>query len=190
MMSNPAFLVEGLMEKRIIQNLCPGKVIRVLNCNGENVSISAIAKRIVSLVRILKGRNYPFIVIFDREKRRESVLEIEKLLTKEIKSFGCNEDIILGIPDRMVENWILADWHNFTIKCPNLKKEGLNCYEGAYGKSKMKSFLLKQDIIYHETIHGVEFFLASNPETIKKHSFSFGRFADAIKNIECFWLGN
>ena len=55
-MPKPAFIVEGFMEKRIIQKLCPGTKVVRLNINGRDVAIEAIAKRIESHFRIFSNR--------------------------------------------------------------------------------------------------------------------------------------
>ena len=42
-MPEPAFLVDGHMEQLIIQQLCPKKPVRRIGCNGDDVSMAAIA---------------------------------------------------------------------------------------------------------------------------------------------------
>ena len=94
-MINPAFIVDGLMEKRIIQKVCPGKPVRLLNCNGKAVSYEAAAKRVASLVRLLKN-NYPIVIIFDREERSDTSLQITTFLKEAILSQGIQQvDLLL-----------------------------------------------------------------------------------------------
>jgi len=61
-----AFIVDGYTEKKVLQRLCPGCPIRMTNLNGSDVSIEAIAKIVNSLVKLLKGRSFPVLIIFDR----------------------------------------------------------------------------------------------------------------------------
>lgn len=67
-MSNPGFIVDGQMERLIINHFCPDRPVKLLNCNGKDVSLEAAAKHAASLIRLMK-RNYPVILIFDREKK-------------------------------------------------------------------------------------------------------------------------
>ena len=56
-MSKPAFFVEGKTEQRIVQTLCPGCPVRIINCNGDGVSLEAISKRVGTLARLLHEKN-------------------------------------------------------------------------------------------------------------------------------------
>jgi hypothetical protein len=68
-MPEPAFLVEGQMEQRIIQSLCPNKPVRLIRCNGDDVSMAAIARALNARLRLLLNYS-PIIIILDRERRR------------------------------------------------------------------------------------------------------------------------
>ena len=65
-MSKPAFLVDGHAEKKIIEKLCPGHPIRLINCNGEDVSLTAIAVRANNLIKSFNTIRYPIIILIDR----------------------------------------------------------------------------------------------------------------------------
>jgi hypothetical protein len=43
-MNRPAFLVEGKMEQLIVQSLCQGAPVRLINCNGDNVALGSVCK--------------------------------------------------------------------------------------------------------------------------------------------------
>ena len=47
-MNKAAFFVDGNLEKKFIQRACPNTVVRILNCNGKDVEMSAIAKRVAT----------------------------------------------------------------------------------------------------------------------------------------------
>src|SRR6185437_1125007 len=100
-----------LTEKKIIQKLCPDSPVRMTNLNGKSVSIPAIAKRISSFLTLLKGRYYPVLILVDREGRPETSEAIEEELVRElVGQYGCKpQDIVVSCPDRMIENWMLAD---------------------------------------------------------------------------------
>jgi hypothetical protein len=82
--SDPAYIVEGDLEQKFIQNVCPGCSVRRLNCNGRDVSLEAIARRVGTLGRLLHKRHSPIIVVFDREGRPEPSEQIEETLRQTI----------------------------------------------------------------------------------------------------------
>jgi hypothetical protein len=55
-MSNPAYLIDGHLEKKVIQQICPGAIVRILQCNGRDVSLQAIANRVASHCRLFHGK--------------------------------------------------------------------------------------------------------------------------------------
>src|ERR1700692_1702768 len=109
-MPDPAFIVEGHMEQLIIQKLCPGKPVQRLEINGDQVQISAIVDRIEIIYRILNNRFFPVCVVFDREGRQATCDEILAEVVTEMVARKLDIDQFrIGICDRMIENWILAD---------------------------------------------------------------------------------
>jgi hypothetical protein len=186
-MINPAFLVDGFTEKLLIEKICSGKKINRIGCNGNAVTMSAMAKRIASLIRLMNNRYYPIVILIDRETRVETCDEIQAALEKELQEAGIKEDIRVGICDRMIENWILADWESFiyNAKVERVPKKP-NGIEGAKGKSLIKSFLPA----YQETTNGVQLLYQANPESIYDNSRSFRCFVDKLKDIGCPWLNN
>src|SRR3954452_9708477 len=75
-MPDPAFLVDGIMEQRILQHICPGKPVQRLNCNGKNVALEIIVDRIEFHIRLLNNRYDPIIILIDREQRRATCVDI------------------------------------------------------------------------------------------------------------------
>ncbi len=185
-MSKPAFIVDGQQEQKILQKICPGSPIRRLNCNGETVELAAAAKRAASLIRLIGNAFYPIIIVFDREKRTETAEEIRQELRDLISQEGITTEVIVGVPDRMIENWILGDWETVSTH----GKFGGNrpdTIEGKNGKSLI-SRLLPRGRYYHETIEGVDWFLRGRPEVLYNKSESFRQFADALTTVKCEWF--
>ena len=116
-MKRPAFLVEGDLEQLFIQLVCPGQPVRKINCNGDKVLLTEIAKRVGTLARLLHKRHDPIIVVLDREKREQSSIEMENELLGHLKNEDIHSDVIIGVPDREIENWILADYESFCKSC-------------------------------------------------------------------------
>ena len=183
-MSRPAFFVDGQTEQRALHQLCPGNPIRLIECNGKNVSMSAIAKRLATHIKLLNNRNYPIVVIIDREGREESAEEVKEELLNEMRDLGIEDELLIGVCDRMIENWILADrdnFKNYINRKSNLPKA---TYEGTKGKSEVKKIFPE----YHETTDGVTLLATSNPEEMNRNSDSFSSFVTTLAELPCTWL--
>jgi hypothetical protein len=181
-----AFIVDGQTEKKIVQRLCPDMPIRMTNLNGRDVSIPAIAKRVSSLVKLLKDRYYPVLVLVDREAREQSSEEIEAALLRElVQEYGIQTDnVVVSCPDRMIENWMLSDPASLQALCD------VNCpehSEGSPGKSLIKRLLAEKGIVYHQLTIGVEVFTRINVSIARRNSASFNRMAEYIDH-SCRWL--
>lgn len=111
--TKPAFFVDGPMERKILQNLDVSSPIRITGLNGNKVEISAIVKKIAPSIRLLEKKYDPIIILIDREGRQISAKKIIQELTIELKKNDVKNNLIIGVADRMIENWILADWDNF-----------------------------------------------------------------------------
>ncbi len=182
---NPAYLVEGHLEQKFIQTVCPGHRVQRINCNGESVNLSQIAKRVGSLGRLLKSKHDLLIIIFDREQRSETSEEIEREFIKHLKDENLETNVIVAVPDRHIENWILADFETF--KAISNTSKSPEEFEGCSGKSKIKSFL-PPGKPYIETINGVAWLKACRPVEIAKNSVSFSRLLTAPSALDCWWF--
>lgn len=188
-MPDPAFLVDGVMEQRIISRLCQGKIIQRLNCNGTDTPIVVIVDRVEFHMRILNNRCSPIIVLIDREKRPASCEEISFEISRRLDERGYGGQYVVAVVDRCIENWILADWNNVAER---FKEHGLkpieDCtqYEGKQGKTELKR-LLPRELLYNEPTWGKDMFLSCRPEKIYENSASFRAFVDKL-NMRCHWL--
>lgn len=177
------FLVEGHLEQKFIQNICPKKIVRRLQCNGSEVKPAAIAKRITSQCNLLRGRYRYFIVIIDKEDRNCSPSEFEQQIQEELRKNNNTENVIIGVPDRMIENWILADINTVNRYC-NPPIPANSSFEGENGKSILSQHMNR----YHSTTIGVEMLHKCNPSSMKNsHSFSIF-FEKITQTIDCWWF--
>lgn len=176
-MNKPAFIVDGFTEKLIIGKICPGNPIRRTDLNGKSVSLIAIANKISSLIRLLNNKYYPIIIVIDREDRDEDCDTIIQKLQSEIKKKGIeNQDIRISVADRMLENWIIADWDNLGSKKP--KPNETDSLKG--------SSIIKRELgSYGKTTDGVNLFVKSNPIAIYRNSPSFKQFIDILDDVDC-----
>lgn len=180
-MSNPAFIVDGYTELKIVQHICPGSPIKRTDCNGKDVKIDAIVKRIATLIRLLGDRYYPIIVLVDKEKREISFSDMSNQIKLGLEKEGIiNKDIRIGVADRMIENWIVGDWE--TISESNEYKPH-NC-DGCNGAALIKK--IKKS--YDKTTDGVEYFIAARPSIIYENSPSYKFFIDQLEGVSCHYL--
>jgi hypothetical protein len=92
-------------------------------------------------------------VVFDREKRSECCEDIEGEIRRALGREDITVSIIVGIPDRDIENWILADPEGFA-SCAGIEKSKIPIpCEGMKGKTEIKK-LLTANKTYVETIDG------------------------------------
>jgi hypothetical protein len=186
-MINPAYLVEGDMEQDFIQSICPGAPVQKIGCNGHTVSVEAIAKRVGTLGRMLQRRCSPIVVIFDREERPLSALELEGAFLTAVQKEGITATLIIGIPDRDIEAWILADLKAFAESAGISLPQNAGPFEGTKGKSGIKA-LLPAGKSYVKTMDGVKWLKNANPAEIAKQSPSFLRLQKQLTVLECWWL--
>jgi hypothetical protein len=176
-MSKPAFIVDGFTEKLILGKICPGQPIRRTDLNGKSVTIKAIANKISSLIHLMNNKYYPIIIIIDREDRVKSCEAIIVELKSELKERGHeNEDIRINVADKMIENWIIADWDLITKS----DKKPLNT-DGLNGASVIK----RHKGSYGKTTDGVDLFIKAKPSIVYKNSPSFKTFIDSLKGVDC-----
>jgi len=184
-MPDPAFIVEGHMEQLIIKKLCPGVPVQRLEVNGDDTEIQAIVDRIVSIFRILNNRFYPICVVFDREGRDMTCDQLIEEVKTQLVARGLDiRQFRIGICDRMIENWLLAD----SALLARYYDYGANVvFEGTNGKSSLRRICERVER-YRETTVGVRLFLELNVQTVYAQSPSFRTFVDQI-DFNCQWLG-
>lgn len=176
-----AFIVDGHQEKLIVQRLCEGAPVRMTLLNGKDVKLAAISKTVMSLIKLLRGRHFPIVVIVDREDRSISALDIESQIRADLEAGGCRGDhIIVSCPDRMIENWILAG-NPYCNSAARIVSEIIEEMEGSPGKRIIKQELRKYDIAYDETGNGVELFCTMDLRHAAENSPSFRRLFDGLK---------
>lgn len=180
-MPKPAFIVDGFTEKALVQALCPGHPIIRTNLNGRDVKITAIVQNIAVQIRLLNNRNHPIVVLVDKEQRSETAAEIVTSITDGLREAGLkDQDIRVGVADRMLENWIAADWQSLAGETPRP-----TAIEGANGSALIKRVKGR----YHKVTDGVELFLNANPVEMYRNSDSFRAFVQVLGDIECDFVG-
>lgn len=185
--TRPGFIVEGHLEQDFVQLVCEGSPVRRIGCNGTDVKIDAIAKRVATHVRLLQRKCNPIVVVFDREGRNETCEALETSLKESLKRENITANVIVGIPDRDIESWILADFESFARSAGIDPKSSDGQFEGKKCKCKVKDWASGK-CNYTETIHGVAWLKNAHPQKIRQASPSFARFFEALKGLSCRWL--
>lgn len=179
-MSNPAFIVDGYTELKILQNICPGRPIKRTDCNGKDVKIKAIAKKIALHIRILNNKYYPIVILVDKEERDISFEEMAEQIRNELINEGItDQDLRIGVADRMIENWIIADWEQFNGTFDNKPILTDSCNPNSIIRRKKDSF--------DKTTDGVDYFIAARQPEIYKNSPSYKFFIDQLEDILCHY---
>jgi Domain of unknown function (DUF4276) len=179
---NPAFIVDGFTELTIIQRLCPNRPIK-RSINGKNVSLKRAAAEIVTIIRTMNNRYYPIVILTDREKRPDDFLTIADDLKREIVeqlvSKKMTADIRIGIADRMIENWLLADADSLgnPTEIP-IETDGFG------GKGLMKKLMPT----YSETVDGPDLFFKADASKMYENSPSFKHFVNQLGDLNCPYL--
>jgi hypothetical protein len=179
---NPAFIVDGFTELNILQRICPNQPIR-RSINGKDVSLKRAAEQIVAIIRALNNRNYPIVILTDREKRNDDFLKVANDFKHEINEAlakkGIAMDIRIGVADKMIENWILADAEALDnpLEIPS-ETDGISG----------KSWLRKIKPNYSETADGPDLFLKADALKMYNQSPSFKYFVEQLKDLDCFYL--
>lgn len=181
-MPNPAFIVDGHTEQSFISGICPGHPVQRTNLNGKDVTITAIAKKIASMIRLLGNRHYPIIILVDREERDTSSRDLVTQLNEALIEEGLgDQDLRIGFPDRMIENWIVADFKLIG----NIEKKPNNT-DGLKGASVIK----KYKDSYSKVIDGVRLLNSMDKELVYNESPSFRNFVDSLEGIECEYIND
>lgn len=179
-----AFFVDGKMEQMFVQNVCPGAKVQLINCNGDRVKLEAIADRLATLLRLLRSRYSPVIIIFDREKRDKTTEELSRELSELLLARGVTDRFYIGVPDRMIENWILADEE---VKAELSKEIKDTHFEGSDGKAHIRKYVSP----YHETVDGVSLLRRCRPgRMLSSPSFRsfFDQFRADLSLQDCWWV--
>jgi hypothetical protein len=186
-MVQPAFIVEGHLEQRLVQAICPGKKVVLLGANGDHVEMETICDRIETHVRLFSNRYHPIFVIFDRERRMQSTEVLVTSMRDILSGRGLDTtQFIIFISDRDIEALLLAhvdsEGEFIPTGCPTCTD-----LDGSFGEGEIKRRLARKRIMYHKTTIGVQYFMKIRPTVVATKSENFRRFRSAIAPI-CTWV--
>lgn len=138
-------------------------------------------------MRLLKN-NYPIIIIFDKEGRSDCFDVVATALENAIRAQEIQDvEIIIGVPDRMFENWMLADIESVKVHYKLDSKVNQENYESLNGKSKIRS-IIGSNLKYSETQDGPDIFLLCRKKIMAQNSLSFKCFLESVSELDCQWV--
>jgi len=181
-MTRVAFLVDGDLEKRFIENACKGNPIRKIG-NGDRFPVKVIAKQVMTQVRLLSNRYENFILLLDREDRDKSPSDFASEIRDALACSGLgSQNIVIVIKDREIEDWMLSD------------PEAISDFVGApvdtsgmHGKGALSKLLSSHSIKYSETTTGFEILRSVYCSRAAQRSPSLSYLKDHFPTT-CWWL--
>lgn len=183
-----AFIVEGRAEQKIIQRICPGAKVMILECNGDHVQVSAIAKKIASLVRTCGNRHHPIVIQLDREERSESAEQFASCIVEGLVEHAIDTNQLrIGVSDRDLESWILYATDEHGKYARDCQHSNADQHEGSSGAHVLTKRLAVAGRGYHKTTVGVDMFCRISANALASKSASFRRFFEQL-DLDCYWL--
>ena len=181
--ANIGIIVDGEGDYAAIKKRFPAfRVLKTDGPRGHDVAPDKIVVNSKKQVSMLKAMScIKAIVIVDYEDRRTTYNKFVETLHNLYNNMNFELPVDVAIPNRMIENWYLADVEYLSNKKKYLKKKiKQKNYEGKHGKNELKKCFVK-NMTYRETKHGPELFYILRFKVARKNSASFEKFLKLIK---------
>ena len=177
------FIVDGDGEFAAFEKRFKGKckVLKTDGPRGETATpddIVSKARKQIAILRMFKCGKV--IMVVDFESRRTQYAMFLKSLEDRFSRAKWGLSVAVSVPNKMIENWYLADVAYLSEKKKFLKKRTKQKnYEGKNGKKELKRCFIK-GTTYRETRHGPQLFAILRFPVARKNSASFDRFMQLI----------
>ncbi|MCK4857781.1 MAG: DUF4276 family protein [candidate division Zixibacteria bacterium] len=157
-----------------------GARYRILKTDGPRghtvppAQIVLAAKKQIAILRAMSCET--IVLLTDFECRRCSYEAFLQALATQASSFDCGVTLLTASPNRMIENWYLADISYLSRKKAFLRdRVTQRNFEGCDGKRQLRKFIIKGNS-YNEVTHGPQLFVALRFSVARKNSPSFDSF--------------
>lgn len=157
------------------------RVLKTDGPRGHTASVKEIASKARKQILMLGAfRCDRVVVVVDFETRAVLYKEFVEDLVAEFQRASCPMPVAIAVPNRMIENWYLADIE-FLSKHKAFLRGGLKqkIFEGKDGKGELKR-RMKKGTSYSETKHGPELFEILRFDVARKNSSSFDEFLSCL----------
>jgi hypothetical protein len=153
------------------------RILKTDGPRGQQAKIGDIVKNSKKQINMLCAfRCNRVIIVMDFEDRNIPYQKFVSVLREQFGQVAFGIPVLVAVPNKMLENWYLADIEEISSKRIFIKK-GLHQknYEGKHGKAEIKKCMAK-GITYSETNHGPQMFSVIRFDVACKHSPSFKEF--------------
>jgi hypothetical protein len=108
-MEKLAAIVEGHTEEHFVRGTYGLSYVTRAIPNGRNVAIEVIVEAIADALELISGEITKILILLDREKREISAKDMADMIAIGLKSICGDRRLYIGVSDKMIENWIVAD---------------------------------------------------------------------------------
>jgi len=159
------------------------KVLKTDGPRGHTAHPNEIARKSRKQIGILSAfRCKHAIVMLDFEQRADSYCRFLRDLRRCFQAIGFPIPVSVAVPNRMIENWYLADIAYISRRKVFLRDRlSQKNYEGTNGKKELKR-CMKPSVSYSETKHGPQLFKILRFRVARQNSESFDDFLSQIEN--------
>lgn len=161
------------------------RVLKTDGPRGHEASVSDIVSGAGKQISMLIACEYMrIVVVTDFEMRDNDYNEFTNNLKRAFQNSYGECDIDVAVPNRMIENWYLADIEHLSKNKVFLKKNiRQKNFEGTNGKEKLKAYFLPK-YHYSETIHGPQLFAILRFGVARGNSPSFNEFLTIMEKSD------
>jgi len=158
------------------------EILKTDGPRGHTVRPTRIISSAKKQITILKALGCQQIIILtDFECRQSKYTDFLKALTEGADSLECGAEVLAASPNRMFENWYLADIAHLSKTIAFLRDRiSQKNYEGTDGKKEFKKHM-KKGVSYSEVRHGGQLFVGIRIRVARKNSASFDHFLRCIE---------
>lgn len=160
------------------------RVLKTDGPRGDKVVVDQIVAHSRKQIAMLQAfACAEVIVLTDFEDRRDDYEHFLSRIQAAFDSANLGLPVVVAVPNRMIENWYLADVAYLSAKKKYLKKKlKQKNYEGTHGKKELRKCFVK-GIDYCETKHGPELFSLIRIPIACTNSASFRRFVQLLDSM-------
>ncbi|MFA4987596.1 MAG: hypothetical protein WC712_13520, partial [Candidatus Brocadiia bacterium] len=153
------------------------RILKTDGPRGHTAKVAEIANQAFKQIKMLTDLQCSsIVVVLDFEERTESYGAFVASIRRAFQSLDCDADVNIAVPNRMIENWYLADIEEISRKKAFIRK-GLKqkSYEGKNGKDEVKKCMARK-MAYSETMHGPQMFSVVRFDVARTNSQSLAEF--------------
>ena len=182
-MERIAAIVEEHLEAHFIKETYSRALVQRCLPNGTRVNLDLIVDAIADQLEIIDGTVRRVVVLLDREGRPETCGEMSQYLRNKLSVIDPSRSFYVGVSDRQIENWILAD-QVFIANHFNLPSY-VYCGDGVAGRGRLAS-LTGGDL---SPLDKARILKATSPSRSCDYSMSLSSFITQI-NFPWYWASS